>query len=150
VNELSFSPTQGLVVNNHAIKYTQDHHWQALVKRLNGRANIILTNEINLNANVENCSQMFAFHIPRSVGEALLKHATIKSRVSSWRMLGPLSRIAEKPITQGSIPATFTNGDIILLVYRSSQDAELSYMITYAQRTTTVQELAEPTHELCH
>lgn len=143
MNNLVFADSIGLVLNGKRIKHTFDHHWKSLIQRLKGQARIILTNEINLNANVENCGQMYAFHVPRETGKALLQHGEFQSRVSSWRMLGSLTALAGKTVSQSTVPTTLGNGDIILLVYRSSDDAELSFMVSYAHETKTLQEVIE-------
>lgn len=141
MNNLVFADSIGLVLNGKRIKHTFDHHWKALIQRLKGQANIVVTNEINLNANVESCGQMYAFHVPRDTGKELLKHGQLKSRVTSWRMLGTLSAWAEKDVPQSTAPMLLNNGDILLLVYRSSEDAELSFMISYAHETKTLSEV---------
>lgn len=143
MNKLVFADSTGLVLNGKRIKHTFDHHWKSLIQRLKGEAQIILTNEIVLNANVEECGQMYTFHVPRETAKELLKHGEFISRVSSWRMLGTLTRMAEKTVRQGSVPAQLANGAIILLVYRSHEDAELSFMVGYAYETKTLQEVIE-------
>ncbi|QVW28754.1 hypothetical protein pEaSNUABM8_00257 [Erwinia phage pEa_SNUABM_8] len=132
MNNLTFSPSVGLLLNGKRIDSTFNHHWQALVKRLGEKARIVVTNEINLNANVEKCGQMFAFHVSRKTGEALLKHGEFTSRVSSWRMLGALSEVAGRQVPQGMVPTLLDDGVVSILVYRSNEDNELSYMVSYS------------------
>ncbi|ANZ48811.1 hypothetical protein BIZ83_gp042 [Erwinia phage vB_EamM_ChrisDB] len=143
MNNLTFSPSVGLLLNGKRIDSTFNHHWQVLVKRLGEKARIVVTNEINLNANVEKCGQMFAFHIPRTTGKALLKHGEFTSRVSSWRMLGALSKAAERPVSQGMAPTLLEDGVISILVYRSNEDNELSYMISYAHAAVRLEDALE-------
>lgn len=150
MNKLAFVASTGLTVNSHRIKSTFNHQWQALVKRLGENVRIVLTNELNLNANVESCGQMVAFHISRETGHALLKYSAFASRVSNWQMLGKLSLIADKDVMQGCVPATLNNNEIVILVYRSSQDNELSFMVSYAHKVSNLHEALDEIEEVDH
>lgn len=132
MSKLTYTAGKGLSLNGTLIPHTNSHHWDALVRRLDGKGNIILTNEVVLNANVENAGAMVAFHIPRETGAAMIRHGEVRQSVYSWRLLAGLSAMSGVKVNQGHPPSTLKKGDMVLLAYRSSEDADISFMISYA------------------
>lgn len=130
--KLSFTPGKGVFLNGVHLPHTNSHHWDALVRRVHGNGAIILTNEVVLNGNVEHAGAMVAFHIPRDTGAAIIRNGNVRQSVFSWRMLASLSELSGVAVKQGHPPTTLVKGDIVLLAYRSSEDADISFMISYA------------------
>lgn len=133
MNKLVFIKGSGLVLNDVAIPGTDNANWEALVLRIGQKpVSIVVTTEVPLNGSMANCGPEFAaFNAAYAIGSAFLQAAELRTRVYSWRMLGPLSRAVGRKVEQGS-PVYGVEDSVLAVVASLGSETPLNFSFCYA------------------
>lgn len=138
MNNIAFEKGVGLLLNNTIVTGTNNANWEALAQRLKDKpVKIVVTSELPLNGTMADCGPMFAaFNVDYDCGSAFLQNAALRSRLYSWRLLGPVSKAAGQMVNQGTPMSGVEDQTIAVVVSRAT--GQLNFAICYAYREEEV------------
>lgn len=116
----------GLLFNDVLIPDSRTEQWNRFFQLLGHKpVPLMVTNELPLNHYCEEMVDGGVIKLSQAQARTLLKHGDVANHVYSWRMLGSISAVAERKLTQGYLPVGLDVNSAAIIAYVPHNSADV-------------------------